>query len=118
MQTACSSRRQGMTPGFAGAILAECPDDGLGRPVDDDGQYSRHPVGNAQALLPLLKSPHIETETISHSAWPCHGLRLDSDTRASTGDRFTTDRTNCPNQAAQCGESTTSLTKAFRSTGM
>ena len=47
-----------------GAILGECPDHGLGVPVDDGEQHPRRPVGIGSALLSLLKSPHIQTETV------------------------------------------------------
>ena len=48
----------------ASAIFAERPGHGLGFPVDNGDQHPRRPVGNTPALLPLLKSPHIQTETL------------------------------------------------------
>ena len=51
------------SPGSAGAIFTECPDHGVGLPVDNGEQHPRCPVGNTRALLPLLKRPHIQAET-------------------------------------------------------
>ena len=46
------------------AILAKCPDHGLRVTADDGQQHPGCPIGNAPALFPFLKSPHVETEAI------------------------------------------------------
>ena len=58
------SRREGMTRSSIAGILAKCPDHRLRVTIDDGQQHPGSPIGNASALFPFLKSPHIEPEAI------------------------------------------------------
>jgi hypothetical protein len=53
-----------MTRPVITATLAQCPDHSLRVTIDDGQQHPGCPIGNAPALFPFLKSPHIETEAI------------------------------------------------------
>ena len=53
-----------MTLPSLAAILAKRPDYSLRVTIDYGQQHPGYPIGNAPALFPLLKSPHIETEAI------------------------------------------------------
>ena len=64
MQVACSSRSRGTTPGFAGATLAERPVHGLGGQSITMSNTRATLSGTRRPRLPLLKSPHVETETV------------------------------------------------------
>ena len=54
-----------MTRPSIAAILAQCPDHSFRVTIDDGQQHPGCPIGNAPALFPFLKCPHIETEAIS-----------------------------------------------------
>ena len=58
------SRREGMTPPSAVAILTERLDHGLRVSVYDRQQNAGRSVRNPASLLPLLKGADIETETV------------------------------------------------------
>ena len=91
-----------MTPPSLAAILTKRPDHSLRVTIDDGQQHPGCPIGNAPALFPLLKSPHIETKAIGEllTAQPHPLAERDN----PTGGRIVDDPTRQTRLAANMGE--------------